>query len=405
MPNRRHLLSIVCLAGAAAMAASCGGGGGGAGNGPGPGLGTSLGTLRVALTDAPACGYDSAFVTVEKVRIHQSAAAGEADAGWSELVPAMPVRVDLLTLNNGTLLPLGQVELPAGVYTQMRLVLAANTASAPLANAIKPTGGVETALTTPSGQQSGLKMNVNLSVPAGQVADVAIDFDGCKSFVRAGNSGQILLKPVLSVLPILSTAGQRVVGFVDASLASTGTSVSLQAAGVPVRATAPDSSGRFTLYPVPAGQYDLVITATGRVNAVMTGVPVTNNGTTLIGSDAVRLNPPLAAATFTASGTVRANGSTAATGASVRAMQTLSAGPAVEVGYAAAHDTTGAYSLRLPAGAPARVVYAAGAGAFVFASDGPAAGSYRLEASVPGMATKSAPILLPPDVVVPFSFP
>ena len=75
--------------------------------------------MRLSLTDPPACGYDSVFVTVEKVRMHQSGAAGDNDAGWSEVVLSTPQRVDLLSLNNGTLLPLGQTELPAGSYTQM----------------------------------------------------------------------------------------------------------------------------------------------------------------------------------------------------------------------------------------------------------------------------------------------
>jgi hypothetical protein len=136
-------------------------------------------------------------------------------------------------------------------------------------------------------------MNVNLAVPAGQVADFAIDFDACKSFVKAGNSGKYLLKPVLSVIPILSAAGQRIVGFVDPSLANTGTTVSAQLAGAPVRTTPPDATGRFVLYPGPAGTYDLVITASGRVNAVMTGVPVSDASSTVIGSDAARISSKL----------------------------------------------------------------------------------------------------------------
>jgi hypothetical protein len=40
--------------------------------------------LRLSITDAPACGYDSVFVTIEKVRVHQSATAGDADGGWSK---------------------------------------------------------------------------------------------------------------------------------------------------------------------------------------------------------------------------------------------------------------------------------------------------------------------------------
>lgn len=392
--NRLHSLPLAGTAlVVAALLAACGGG-----DGPG------TGTLKLSLTDAPACGYDSVFVTVDKVRVHRSSTANDADAGWSEVVLAAPQRVDLLSLNNGTLLPLGQTELPAGNYSQMRLVLAPNTAAHPLANAITPTGGVETTLTTPSGQQSGLKMNVNLNVPAGQVADFAIDFDACKSFVKAGNSGQYLLKPVLSVIPIVSTAGQRIVGFVDPALANTGTTVSAQLAGVPVRATPPDATGRFTLYPLPAGTYDLVISASGRVNAVLTGVPVSNASSTVIGSEAARIATPLSATHRVASGTVTASGNAADTGAAVRATQTFSGGPTIEAGYSAADASTGAYSLSLSADAPARLAYAAGATTFAFASDATAAGLYKLEVSAPGFAAQQADItLLSGDVVTNFN--
>ena len=381
---------------AASLLAACGGGGSDS---------SATGTLRLSLTDAPACGYDNVFVTVEKVRVHQSGSAGDNDSGWSEVALAAPQRIDLLTLTNGTLMPLGQTELPAGSYTQMRLVLSPNSAAAPMANAIKPTGGAETALTTPSGQQSGLKMNINIDVPADKIADFAIDFDACKSFVKAGNSGQYLLKPVLSVTPILSDAGQRIVGYVDASLATTGTAVSAQLNGVPARATPPDATGKFVLYPVPAGNYDLVITAAGRVNAVMTGVPVVTTAFTTIGSATARINTPTALASFSASGTVTVNGSPANTNGAVRATQTLTGGPTIEVGYAAANATTGAYGMTLPAGAPAKLAYASGATTFAFADDLPNAGKYKLEASAPTFAAKTADITLTADVITPFAFP
>ena len=63
--------AALALAGLAALSA-CGGGGGSA---------SGDGTLRLALTDAPACGFDTVHVTVQKVRVHQSANAGENDAG------------------------------------------------------------------------------------------------------------------------------------------------------------------------------------------------------------------------------------------------------------------------------------------------------------------------------------
>ncbi len=378
---------------AALLATGCGGGGDS----------SPSGTLRLSLTDAPACGYDSVFVTVEKVRIHRSSTAAESDAGWSEVVLATPQRVDLLTLTNGTLLPLGQTLLPAGTYTQMRLVLAPNTPANPKANAITPTGGSEVALTTPSGAQSGLKMNVDIEIAPGTVADFAIDFDACKSFVRAGNSGQILLKPVLSVMPVVSNIS--IVGYLDPSLVAAGTSVSAQVGGVLVRATPPDSSGRFTLFPVPTGNYDLVITAAGRVNAVMTGVPVTATGTTTIGSTTARINTPTSAASYAASGTVIVNGIAANTNGVVRALQILSGGPTIEVGSANATSDAGAYSLLLPAGAPVKTAYVAGATSFSFAGNAADAGKYRLEASAPTFTAKTADITLAAPVVTPFAFP
>ena len=404
--NRPRLLTLTStVLAASALVAACGGGGTDSSD---TGTGVSTGTLKLSLTDAPACGYDKVFVTVEKVRVHRSSSAGDNDAGWSEVVLAAPLRVDLLTLNNGTLLPLGQTELPAGIYTQMRLVLGSTpppgSPAGMMANSIKPTGGGETALTTPSGQQSGLKMNVNIAVPAGEVADLAIDFDACKSFVKAGNSGKYLLKPVLAVIPILSSAGQRIVGFVDPSLGNSGTSVSAQLAGVPIRATPPDATGRFMLYPVPAGTYDLVITAAGRVNAVMTGVPVGDTTSTVIGNDSARINTPFSAASFTASGKVTAKGSPLNTGAGVRATQTLSGGPTIEVGYSSADANSGAYGMTLPADAPAKLAYAAGAITFAFSNLGQLPGLYRLEASAPTYAALTADITLNADVTTNFAF-
>ena len=113
--------------------AACGGGGSEAAAPPGNGGGTSnpsgsTGTLQVSLTDAPACGYEAVYVTVVGVRVHQSDAAGDDDGGWVDLPLATPytttgLRITLLDLTNGVLQRLGQVVLPAGRYTQMRLLL------------------------------------------------------------------------------------------------------------------------------------------------------------------------------------------------------------------------------------------------------------------------------------------
>ncbi|MDR7295965.1 hypothetical protein J2X16_001304 [Pelomonas aquatica] len=383
----------------AAALTACGGGGGD----PGVPINT-MGTLRVSLTDAPACGFDHVYVTVEKVRVHSNASAESNDAGWTDITLATPQRIDLLSLSNGAMTTLGQAQLPAGTYQQLRLVLLANTAANPLANSVVVTGGGEQAVDTPSAMQSGLKLNAGMTVESSKVADFAIDFDACKSFVRAGNSGKVLLKPVLALIPLISDAGQRVTGYVDPALANGGATVSVQAAGVPVRATPTDATGKFVLYPVPAGTYDLVVTANGRANAVVTSVPVTTTAYTNIGSDAVRLVPPASPASALVSGTVKLAGSTANTEGSVRALQTLTGGPTVEVGYANADSVSGAYSVRLPLAAPVATPYVANATAFAWTGVPADAAKYRFEARAVGATPKTQDLTLTGDALLDFSF-
>jgi hypothetical protein len=378
-----RLLGRIIGAAALLLFAACGGGsdaGGGIG-----GTGGSLGTLRVSLTDAPSCGYDAVNVTVERVRVHQSDSAADADGGWYDIVLSPARRIDLLSLSNGVLLELGQVALPAGRYPQLRLVLVANDAGRPLANSVVPSGGSEIALSTPSAQQSGLKLKTAIDIAANQVADFVIDFDACRSVVKRGNSGQYNLKPVLSVLPLLSDAGLRVVGYVEPAIALPSTVVSVQFNGVPVKSTVPEPSGRFVLYPVPTGSYDLVVSAAGRVTAIVSGVPVVQTGHTLLNDATLPIAPP-ASAQRTVAGTVTP------ADASVRALQALSGGSTVEVGWAPVDGLTGGFAIALPIDAPVRTTFAAiGPASFSFAADAVAAALYSIEAAHEG-AVKTQPI-------------
>ena len=264
-------------------------------------------------------------------------------------------------------------------------MLAENTASNPYANAIKPTGGSIVPLTTPSAQQSGLKINADITVPAGQEVDFAIDFDACKSFVKAGKSGKIILKPVLSVLPILSPAGQRIQGWLDPSLATAGATVSVQTRGQVVRATPPmvDSGGnlKFELYPVPVGSYNLVVTARGHATAIVTGVPSYASVSTTVNSVAFPILPPTSTLQ-TVSGTVTFGASAVDTGGVVRALQLLTGGPTIEVGSDNAGHDDGHYEMALAVGAPVKAPYVAGTAQLVFTPDAAVSGNYRLAATV-----------------------
>jgi len=376
------------------LLAGCGGGGSGGG-----GIG-GTGVMRVSLTDAPACGYDEVNVTIDSIRVHQSANAVDNDAGWTEIALNPARRIDLLTLQNGLVEALGETPLPAGKYTQLRLVLAENSQTDPLANSVVPTGEAETELHTPSGQQSGLKVNMDVDVAVGQAVDVVLDFDACRSVVKAGNSGRYNLKPVITAIPLLTTAGQGVVGYVDPAIAQPDTLVSVQQDGVVVKATVPDLAGKFTLYPVPAGSYDLVITAEGRATAVMTGVPVDTVAVTNVNSAGVPIVPSVSIF-----GAASVAGTVTPPTATVRALQSLSGGPTIEVSYAPVDAFSGAFAFTLPLEPPERTAYVPAPASISFIADLPATGLYTIEATSGGVV-KTQDIdarLRPPPLT--FSFP
>lgn len=381
-------LTAACML---AAVAACGGGGGAA---------SGSGTLRLALTDAPSCGYDEVNVTIERVRVHQSSTAAESDGGWVDLVQDPPQRVDLLTLTNGLLMELGQTRLTAGTYRQLRLVLAENTVLNPLANSVLPTGGDEVALKTPSAQQSGLKLRVNVAVATDQLADVVLDFDACKSMVKAGGSGQFLLKPVITAFPRTATG---VTGEVVASLANGSTTVALQQGGVTLRSTTPSMSGSFLLQPVLPGTYTLVLAAPGRAVAVVSGVTVAEG-------NIVRIHPaatPLDPAPSTSSGTLTGTVTTALSPvvASVRVLQPLPAA-VVELINRPVDGDTGQYRYRLSTAAPELAVHAGGA-ALAFGPVGAAAGPFTLEATAAGQTQTADAVVLGDDatVITDFVFP
>lgn len=378
----RALLALVGL-GLTALLAACGGGGSSAGG---------TGTLRMSMTDAPACGYDHVWVDVQTLRINQSATAGANDAGWADI----PVnsRIDLLTLNNGILQTLGEIPLQTGHYQQLRLVLGSN-------NSVVPSGGVETPLTVPSGMQSGIKLNADITIAANQMADFVLDFNACKSIVKAGASGKYLLKPVIAVTPNF-LSGVR--GYVSASLVQPTTTVSVEQAGVVVRSTVPLSTGEFVL-PVAPGTYDLVITSAGHATAVVTGVVVNSATVTTVSTASAAINPP-ASNMGTAAGTVSTP--TTPIDATVDATQTLSGGDTIDVAGGPVDADSGAYAYSLPTGAPMVAPFLIATPTVLnFVADGAAAGQYSLLAASGGTVKPAVPITITAGVTTTtnFTFP
>lgn len=320
--------------------AACGGGGSG-GNPP-----AASGTLNVALTDNPACGFDHVYVTVKEVRVNQSANAGNNDANWHAVTLKTPKKIDLLSLTNGVLEQIGQTPLPVGHYQQVRLVLEPNVGTK-LANSVVPTDGSEVALTTPSAAQSGYKVVGNFEVKADTLTDLVLDFDACRSVVQRGNGGYNL-KPVVTATPIVVSGS--ISGYVNPTLAAAGAKVYAEQGGKIIKGTVVNADGSFKLLPLiqssSNGNYEIVVAANGYSSAVIKSVPVLATKNVIVASQTA----PIATAV---------SGSATASGAAVPASDVIevsgiqtSGGVNYAVNTTNANLDTGAYSVSLSTGAP-----------------------------------------------------
>ena len=367
----------------ATVLAACGGGGGSGGE---------TGSLKVMMTDSPSCGYDNVWVTVSKVRVHLSDTAADSDSGWSEVLvdPANSGRrIDLLALQNGVLADLGQTALPAGKYTQVRLVLADNKDVANANQIVLSATKAQVLLDTPSAQQSGLKLKHSFEVEPNTEADLVLDFDACRSIVKAGNSGKFNLKPVIAVMPVLTGT---ITGAVDPAAALAGATASLQrfdvsTGGVSVlRATTVRADGSWTLSPVPVSPssgvgYNLLVSAPGYSSVVYTNVPVATATSTVVPGTVL-----IASAQRSISGTISpVTGENAAVQALQRVVDEVgeTADVLIEAAFANADATTGSYQVSVPQAATLVVPFG-GSG-----SVGDNAGIYRVSAKV-GSQTRAA---------------
>jgi hypothetical protein len=343
------------------------------------------GTLGISLTDAPAAGFDKVNVTVVKVRVHQSSAASENDSGWYDITLNPARKINLLDLTNGVLADLGQTALPVGHYTQLRLVISANTGSA-LDNSVVLSGTTaEIPLVTPSAMRSGIKLIHEFDVAAGQHVDLVLDFDAMKSIVPRG-SGSYALKPVISVIPtVLNGIG----GFIDTTQAGSNTMISAEMNGAVVRTVSPNSqTGEFFLGRLAPGAYNVVITADGRAAAIIAGVPVSSTTSTVqVSTSGAPISLPTSSAR-TISGTVALNPADPTGSAVVTANQTVGA-TTVTIKMQNVDQVSGAYTVSLPVAAPVLGQYGTGALPISLAAQTASAGAYSVEASADGYSTQS----------------
>jgi hypothetical protein len=167
----------------------------------GSGTTPTKGTLKVAITDKQSDDYAEVVIAIREIRV---VPAGRDNAADDD--PALPVLVHYATPQVIDVMKLqfiqqalGEIILPAGSYSQIRLILEPNGPGQPVNYlTLKSDPTTKIALKTPSGQQSGLKVLGPVEVKPGIINAVLIDFDPNTAIVERGNTPQsekYLLKP------------------------------------------------------------------------------------------------------------------------------------------------------------------------------------------------------------------
>lgn len=161
---------------------------------------SSTGTLSLSMTDAP----PKLEKEVTEVNIAVIGIEYNYEGNWTAAEGFIPQTFNLLDLQNGKSLHLGDLILPAGHYSEIRFILAAPTKESEVkANPdcnITFADGSSVPLFVPSGAESGYKGKGEFEITADAKIAVTADFDVHKAIVVAGKSGKYLLKPTIRLV-------------------------------------------------------------------------------------------------------------------------------------------------------------------------------------------------------------
>jgi hypothetical protein len=226
--------------------------------------------ISMRLTDAPA-NYDAVYIDIQQI--------GLTMTGQSEIfiTPNRAGIYNLLSFRNGLDTLLVNTTIPAGTVHQIRLILGNNNSLVE--------SGVSYPLSTPSAQESGLKLNFQTEIVAGASYVIWLDFDAGKSILLTG-SGKYKLKPVIRAYSALTNG--KIEGYITPGLALA-TVYAIN--GTDTSSAIPTSvDGHFVIGGLTSGSYQLLIQpAFGPYLPYITNVDVTYGAITNVGT--ITLHP------------------------------------------------------------------------------------------------------------------
>ncbi|PCI00784.1 MAG: hypothetical protein COB81_08300 [Flavobacteriaceae bacterium] len=217
--------------------------------------------VQLKLVDAPG---DYLGVNVEIIDIQYK--SNSDDEAWESFIPTTdyPIQVDLTDLTAGNYLLLADNILPVGNLHQIRLILSDN-------NTLEIEGDtpdeiITEHLSTPSAQQSGLKLKIDQELEGGFFYSFILDWDVQQSIVKAGNSGKYNLKPVIRVIVEANSGSLK--GMVTADIQDddsehaplhNATIAIYDISEMLVAQTMTNEEGEYMLVGIPPGSYHLEI--------------------------------------------------------------------------------------------------------------------------------------------------
>lgn len=195
--------------------------------------------LSVLMTDAPG-PYDAVYIDLLNVEVTGS-------GGDAILLTTNAAIYNLLDLSNGVNTLIATSDMEPGTISQIRLILGPNNSVI--------VDGESYPLSTPSAQQSGLKLQVHKTFEAGVAYAILLDFDAHQSIIEKGN-GEYQLKPVIRTIDIALS------GSVKGKITPVGVIATITATsdGIIFYSSVNNSNGDFLVAGLPSGIYAITVT-------------------------------------------------------------------------------------------------------------------------------------------------
>ncbi len=226
---------------------------------------TQYSKVKMFLTDSTG-PYQEVNVEIRQVEIHSTG------GGWQTKSILNPGIYNLLNYSNGLDTLILNDSLPVGTISQIRLILGTN-------NTVK-VGGFTYQLSTPSAEQSGLKLQIHKDILVGITYAITLDFDAAKSIVKTGN-GTYILKPVIRTI-----TKEVNVGGIKGTVAPPMITPVFAIMGTDTTGGFTNANGAFLIQGLTPGTYRVLITPpapyhdTTITNVVVVGGQIKDTGTT-----------------------------------------------------------------------------------------------------------------------------